>query len=143
MTPETLAPDNATVLRCAAVAAAAAAQGADTAALLDSREFMDAIALFDPGDPDFSNQVGGLVRKAAAHPRYQKAAPPAPAAPEPPAPVQWAPVGPGEDRPWTQADYDYWVAHERGGEVLSAAMTAGRLGALGFGAPRQSSSRRR
>jgi hypothetical protein len=53
------------------------------------------------------------------------------------------PVAPGEQRLWTEEDYDYWIANDHDGTVLCQAMNAGLLAGLGIGRPRHSSSRRR
>jgi len=43
------------------------------------------------------------------------------------------PVAPGEQRLWTEEDYDYWIANDHDGTVLCQAMNAGLLAGLGSG----------
>jgi hypothetical protein len=139
----------------------AANTGANAAAILDSREFMQQADQLDPSAPDFSDQVRDLVKAAASQPRYQFVQPPAPAQPaqeaavqqpaqpqqqappaQPPAPssgsdFSGAPAGNGL---WTQADYDAYMTtagtNDRDGSKLNKAIAEGRLANLGVGRPR-------
>ena len=147
-----------------AVYTTAATAGANAGALLDSREFMSRTAELDPDAADFPSQVADLVKDAAALPRYQvnpvaanftqppaaaaaaepPPAPTVPAAPgAPPAPASGADFSgaPGGNRLWTQADYDYWVAHDRDGAIVTKAIKDGLLTGLGIGKPKQKGRR--
>jgi hypothetical protein len=136
--------------------------GANAPALLDSRAFMDQAAVLDPDSPDFTAQVGDLVREAAQQERYQMPKPPPPPAAEPavqqvppqPPPAQPPAAAngadfsgaPGGNRKWTPADYDRYMATadlpgpdgDRDRKKLEKAIADGLLSDLGIGTKRRS-----
>ena len=134
-----------------------AGQGVNTAALLDSREFISRTAALDPDAADFHSQLADLVREAAGQPRYQFAQPPAPVQeavqphvqqapppPQPPAPASGADFS-GAPRPsplWTEHDLaEYYRTSgrdDRDGSKLIAAIDAGLLVNVGIGKPKPS-----
>ncbi len=103
-----------------AVLLAANGSGADAAALLDSRAFVDQLAALDPTD---SAGIAEAVKTAvAANPRYASQAA-APAAPQPPAASPTAGFGaPKSSDQWTAAD----VA-KASPAALAKAMKEGKL----------------
>lgn len=139
----------------------AANTGANAAAILDSREFMQQADQLDPAAPDFADQVRDLVKAAAGQPRYQFQQPPTPPPPvpepavqpaqpqqqaqpqppaQPPAPASGSDFSgaPGGNRLWTQADYDHWTAPgmDRDGKIMTKAIADGLLVNLGVGKPK-------
>lgn len=117
----------------------AAREGADAAALLDSREFLTRAAQIDPESTAFPDLIRDMVREAAKEARYKLAVPAAgltpqttqqpaqlqpsgqfqqpppqqatPVQQQPPAPASGADFSgaPPGDGLWDQATYDYWA----------------------------------
>lgn len=120
--------EKAELARQNAVLLAAHAAGADAAALLDSRSFLDAINKVDPAD---TAAVKAAVEAAvAANPRYASAAAPAAPPPPPAATVPTSATGsfsgsPGAARQLTAQDIDGMT-----GDQLSKAAKEGRFAAF-------------